>query len=95
MIGKIIAGRYRLLSLLGEGGMGAVYRAEDLNAGTNKVAVKLLYHGRPLDPESRAFARFCREARVAMAPDSTRGPLDVVLDIVLGFDRSARWPPAS
>jgi serine/threonine protein kinase len=38
---RIVAGKYRLLSVLGKGGMGTVWRAEHLQLGA-KVAVKLI-----------------------------------------------------
>ena len=41
VIGRDIAGRYRLIAKLGEGGMGAVYRAEQISL-KRTVAVKLL-----------------------------------------------------
>jgi serine/threonine protein kinase/class 3 adenylate cyclase len=54
-------GRYKLLKKLGQGGMGAVFRAEDLIDGTN-VAVKVLR----LDWAQRpnAVRRFHKEARL-------------------------------
>ncbi|MDX2093215.1 MAG: protein kinase [Kofleriaceae bacterium] len=41
LVGREIAGRYRVLAKLGEGGMGAVYRAEQISL-KRTVAVKLL-----------------------------------------------------
>jgi serine/threonine-protein kinase len=60
--GRILAGRYRLVSQLGRGGMGAVWRAEHLDLGT-PAAVKLIDEGFAQAPE--ALARFRREAQAA------------------------------
>jgi predicted Ser/Thr protein kinase len=51
---------YRILHLLGEGGMGRVYLAEDETLG-RRVAIKMISSRRAADPE--ATARLLREAR--------------------------------
>jgi serine/threonine-protein kinase len=59
-LGQTIGGRYRILKLLGEGGMGAVYQAEQIIAGTaKKFAVKTLHPHLSKDP--KILARFERE----------------------------------
>ncbi len=55
-------GRYRVLSKLGEGGMGAVYLALDQNLG-RKVAIKTPFFEHETD--DRTIKRFFREARAA------------------------------
>jgi serine/threonine protein kinase len=63
--GSTIDQRYRLISLIGEGGMASVWRAEDYNL-KRAVAIKLLYLGPQRDPAS-AVEQFLREARIAAA----------------------------
>jgi serine/threonine protein kinase len=62
LIGLTIEGKYRLESLIGAGGMGAVYRATRLLIG-DEVAIKILHNERIVDPH--ASERFSREARAA------------------------------
>lgn len=59
--GQIFASRYRIVSLLGRGGMGEVYRAEDLRLG-QAVALKLLTA--PLSREPARLHRFLAEVRL-------------------------------
>lgn len=60
--GTILAERYRIVGLLGRGGMGEVYRADDLKLDQS-VALKFLPES--LSTDGAALARFHREVRVA------------------------------
>ena len=60
--GAVLAGRYRIVTLLGRGGMGEVYRVDDLKLD-HPAALKFLPDTLALD--SHALARFHGEVRIA------------------------------
>ncbi|HRH01110.1 MAG TPA: protein kinase, partial [Polyangiaceae bacterium] len=95
LLGQMIAGRYRIVKLLGEGGMGSVYLAEqNLGATVRKVAVKTLHSHLSQDDAIRA--RFQREVGTVAAlehPNTIRvfdfgtsdaGQLFIVMELVQG-----------
>ena len=69
--GRLIAGRYRLVELLGQGGMATIYRARDAQLDRD-VAVKLLRPEFGQDPDF--LARFRDEARAAASTSASRTP---------------------
>lgn len=60
---EILAGRFRLLEVLGAGGSGTVWSAEDLVLN-ERVAIKILHHE---DLDEKELARLKREVRTARA----------------------------
>lgn len=60
MVDRVIAGRYRILRRLGQGGMGSVYLAEQVGIG-QQVAMKFLNSGLSMDPD--VARRFLNEAK--------------------------------
>ncbi|HKE18218.1 MAG TPA: protein kinase [Kofleriaceae bacterium] len=93
--GVVVDGRYRVVSLLGEGGMGAVYEVERLADG-KRLALKRLHEvGGP-----EAQARLAREAHVAARLDHpnlvpvvdigmTSGGLYLIMELVEGASLEA------
>jgi serine/threonine protein kinase len=66
LIGRVIAEKFRIEALLGQGAMGAVYRATHLLL-KKKVAIKVMNRDRPAD--GAYAARFKREAKAASRLD--------------------------
>ena len=65
LIGKVLLGRYRPISVLGEGGMGKVYLSEQkMGTATRKVAIKTLHPELGNDPQ--LVARFHRESETVI-----------------------------
>src|SRR6185436_4924102 len=60
--GTVLGGRFRIIGLLGRGGMGEVYRADDLLLG-QPVALKFLPRDLAGNPDR--LARFYGEVRIA------------------------------
>lgn len=60
--GTVLLGRYRIVGLIGRGGMGEVYRAQDLKLGQS-VALKFLPASVQRDPSR--LERFLSEVRIA------------------------------
>jgi serine/threonine-protein kinase len=67
MLGTVLANRYRLIRIIGSGGMGDVYEATRLSDGM-RVAIKILRE--ELVQEHEAVTRFHREVRAATALQS-------------------------
>jgi serine/threonine protein kinase len=64
LIGTLVGGKYRLLRAVGHGGMGTVFKAENVAIGKT-VALKLLH--RNLTDDSVVIQRFQREARITVS----------------------------
>ncbi|WP_438020998.1 protein kinase [Sorangium sp. So ce315] len=62
LIGEIIDGKYRIVRLLGQGGMGAVFEGENVRI-RRRVAIKLLHAS--ISSQAESVARFEREAQAA------------------------------
>lgn len=90
--GTVLGGRYRLLRLVGEGGMGRVFLADDEQTG-GRVAVKVLADDRPIPKAAQRFEREARSiariehanvVRVTDVGQSPRGGLYYVMEFLEG-----------
>lgn len=61
---KLLANRYKIIRKIGEGGMGMVYLAEDMELGNTKVAIKFIPP--MLAGNARAVKNLKKEAQTAM-----------------------------
>src|SRR6185295_14266130 len=93
-LGKVVDGRYRVLEVIGRGGMGVVYRVEHLRMG-KIAAMKVLHRDLAGDPE--VVQRFEREAAAISKLHhphtvqvfdfgSAQGALYLIMEYVRGLD---------
>lgn len=107
MIGRIFLGRYEAVRLLGEGGMGKVYLARQLDLG-RQVVIKVMHDHVAADPKFRdrfqretlLMARFAHPYAVSLYDASlTDGPC-IVMEYIRGMNletllqRNGRFTPA-
>ncbi len=96
-LGKIVDGRYRVIEVIGRGGMGVVYRVEHLRMG-KVAAMKVLHRDLASDPD--VIARFEREAAAVSKLHhphtvqvfdfgATNGALYLIMEFVRGLDLSS------
>ncbi len=97
--GEVLRGRYQIVRIIGQGGMGSIYLANDLRLEGRQCALKEVEHDRSLPPELLQEARdqFFREATVLARLDHPNlpkvsdffsiGPRDyLVMDYIPGRD---------
>jgi serine/threonine-protein kinase len=98
VVGKTIGGKYEILSLLGEGGMGAVYKARHKDVHRT-VAIKLLHP--QFSQNGEMLTRFEREARATgeighdniieiydLGTDADTGSAYLVMEMLKGHELS-------
>jgi serine/threonine-protein kinase len=93
-LGKVVDGRYRVIEVIGRGGMGVVYRVEHLRMG-KIAAMKVLHRDLASDPET--IQRFEREAAAVSKLHhphtvqvfdfgTAQGALYLIMEYVRGLD---------
>ena len=109
MVGRVFLGRYEAIRLLGEGGMGRVYLAKQLDLG-RQVVVKIMHDHIAADPkfrerfsrETMAMARFQHPYAVTLYDASLNDPQGpcIVMEYIKGVTldnmlaSAGRLPPA-
>src|SRR5947209_3600870 len=76
---NILSDRYRVHELLGEGGVGVVYKAEDLRTG-NPVAIKFLIHEKAADPKAQQMRQRFFEREIALLHEIRHPSIVSMLD---------------
>ena len=73
---EILRGRYRIVKIIGQGGMGSIYLADDLRLEGRQCALKEVEHDRslPADLLKQARDQFQREATVLARLDHPNLP---------------------
>src|SRR5579863_6770370 len=101
-VGTVIKEKYRLLGLIGSGGMASVYEAVHRNG--HRVAIKMLHPHLSINADLRA--RFLREGYVANKVDhrgavrvldddtAEDGSVFLVMELLQGQTLDARWEAA-
>jgi serine/threonine-protein kinase len=93
-LGKVVDGRYRVVEVIGRGGMGVVYRVEHVRMG-KIAAMKVLHHDLESDPEvSRRFRNEAAAVSRLTHPNTVqvfdfgtaRGALYLIMEFVRGLD---------
>jgi eukaryotic-like serine/threonine-protein kinase len=74
--GEVLRGRYKINRIIGQGGMGSIYLADDLRLEGRTCALKEVDHDRSLTPDLQREAReqFLREATVLARLDHPNLP---------------------
>jgi TolB-like protein len=103
-LGRLVAQKYRLSKLLGQGGIGRVYLAEQTNLG-RQVALKVLHAHLTRDTQvAKRFHREAKSASVLSHPNllqiidfgNDNGLLFIVMELITGRDlrhvMRAEWP---
>ena len=68
--GEVLRGRYKIRRIIGQGGSGSIYLADDLRLEGRQCALKEVEHDRSLPPDLLRQTReqFLREATVLALP---------------------------